>query len=274
MILRRPLTLTFLLVCLAFLHVSAQLFPEPTSTTTGSGSAESGSSARASSGVSNSAAFTSDSPTSDVSQSTPASNDATTTRTGPISKSTVKHTDTTTTADSTGSISIDPRFAPGSAAMLIPAPTDGPQYYMIGDYVTLAWNYTGVLVTPRAVNVEAYCSVNSYYYPIATNISYTSTSIIWDSSENPSADPLLQASYTLNIFDADSNPTAAPSAGYLYNYGVYRFGMYSGQAYEAAPTTGNLCPTCGIGAGSTVKVSLCVIALSVFIGVIGVMGMV
>ncbi|BFZ61248.1 hypothetical protein YB2330_002307 [Saitoella coloradoensis] len=195
--------------------------------------------------------------TSDVSQS----NHATA-----VSKSTVKHTDTTT-AGSTGSISIDPRLAPGSAAMLIPAPTDGPQYYMIGDFVTLAWNYTGVLATPRAVNVEAYCSVNSYYYPIATNISYASTSVIWDSSENPSADPLLQASYTLNIFDADSNPTAAPSAGYLYNYGVYKFGMYYGQAYEAAPTTGSLCPTCGIGAASTVKVSLCAIAASVFIGI-------
>jgi len=115
--------------------------------------------------------------------------------------------------------------------MVTPAPIDGAQYYKIEDYVTFAWNYTSLSVTPTAVDVLASCATNNQMYTIALNQSITGPTgaVTWDTGEYQSTAtiPLLVASYTLIIYDASKEITAIPSAGYLGTFEQLVFGMYT-----------------------------------------------
>lgn len=129
-----------------------------------------------------------------------------------------------------------------------PAITAGPQFYKIDDWVTFSWNYTSLSATPRAVNVMATCTVNHQLYTIASNqtIANATQTVLWDTGayqETASASPLIMATYTLIIYDADSEITAPPEAGYLAPYNQYSFAMYSKQDYTE-PTPGYRCATC------------------------------
>jgi len=138
---------------------------------------------------------------------------------------------------------IDPRLAAGGISMVTPA-TLNNNYYKVGDYITFAWNYTSLSVTPTALDILATCTANSATYTIALNQSADQTRIVWDTKNPPSGQPaFITDNYELMIYDADSSVSAAPKAGYLAPYKQqFRFGMYTPQAYHDWQTWE--CPGC------------------------------
>ncbi|KAJ9195004.1 hypothetical protein DTO164E3_6988 [Paecilomyces variotii] len=151
----------------------------------------------------------------------------------------------TKTSSSTSSISINPAAGPGGISMLTPSANAQSTYYKIGDYVTFKWNYTSLSITPSAVNVVASCSLNSETYTLSHNMSVHPTgAVTWDTGKYQATAtvPLLTASYTLIVYDVDSNPSAVASAGHLSSQNQYTFGMYLPQSYT--PLNAYECVTC------------------------------
>lgn len=157
----------------------------------------------------------------------------------------------TKTDTSTGSTSYDARLPAGGVTMITPNALAASQYYKIGstagkNYVTFAWNYTSLSVTPSAVDILASCSLNSATYTIAMNQSITASTqaITWDTGayQETATLPLLTETYTLIIHDAAKDVSATASAGYLSTYDQYTFGMYVPQAYT--PLADWTCATC------------------------------
>lgn len=113
--------------------------------------------------------------------------------------------------------------------MVTPAAIAPAQYYKIGDHVTFAWNYTSLSVTPSAIDILASCSLNNQLYTIALNQSVEPTgAVTWDTGDYQATAsiPLLTDHYTLVIYDAAVETTAAPRAGYLAVQNQFQFGMY------------------------------------------------
>jgi len=142
----------------------------------------------------------------------------------------------------------DARLPAGGVAMITPAIIDGPQYYKIGDFVTLAWNYTSLLATPTAVNIVATCTANSQLYTIAANQTVTNATaaVTWDTGayqQTALGDPLLTEKYTLIIYDAAGEISATARAGYLAPFNQYTFGMYAKGSYVDREQ-GFICATC------------------------------
>jgi len=117
--------------------------------------------------------------------------------------------------------------------------------------VTFVWNYTDLIVTPTALNVEAYCTDGANYFTIAKNLSAHNTKAVWDTGEYQSTATikLPVATYSLYIYDAAHARTEVASAGYLEPYNQYSFGMYTKQPY--VNRTEFECPTCS-GANSLI----------------------
>ncbi|KAF2028031.1 hypothetical protein EK21DRAFT_114236 [Setomelanomma holmii] len=130
------------------------------------------------------------------------------------------------------STSFDPRLPAGGITMVTPNAIAGDQFYKVGDWVTFAWNYTSLSVTPSYIDVLASCSANQATYTLAVNMSATNTRVLWDTENTPSGQaPFLTEKYTLMIYDSSSEVTAAPRAGYLGAYSQFTFGMYTPQPY-------------------------------------------
>ncbi|GFF27818.1 hypothetical protein IFM46972_02176 [Aspergillus udagawae] len=148
------------------------------------------------------------------------------------------------TKTSTKSTSIDPRLPAGGTSMMIPT-AGASTYYKIGDYVTFAWNYTSLLVTPSAVNVLATCTMNSATYTLTSNMSVEATGkVVWDTGKYQAnaTTPLLTATYTLYVVDVDKDIGDTASPGHLGSQNGYLFGMYSPQPYT--PLNEFNCATC------------------------------
>jgi hypothetical protein len=151
-----------------------------------------------------------------------------------------------TTTHATKTTAIDPRLPPGGIEMVTPAAIAPSQYYKIGDYVTFAWNYTSLSVTPSGIDILASCSLNQQLYTIALNQSVGPTgAVTWDTGEYQATAtiPLLTETYTLVIYDAAQDITSIPQAGYLAVQEQFQFGMYSPQPYT--PLNEFKCATCG-----------------------------
>ena len=132
------------------------------------------------------------------------------------------------------STSYDARLPAGGISMITPAATDTSQYYKIGDWLSFAWNYTSLSATPSAINVLASCSLNSETYTLAQNLSVATTNMVyWDTGdyEKTATKSLVQATYTLIIYDAGSSISATAAAGYLGVANTFTFGMYRPQEY-------------------------------------------
>jgi hypothetical protein len=130
------------------------------------------------------------------------------------------------------STSFDPRLPAGGLTMVTPNAIAGDQFYKVGDYVTFAWNYTSLSVTPSFIDVLASCAANQATYTIGVNVSATETKVVWDTKNTPSGQaPFLTEKYTLLIYDAESSVTAAPRPGYLGVFNQLTFGMYTPQPY-------------------------------------------
>lgn len=152
------------------------------------------------------------------------------------------------------------------------------KYYKIQDYITFAWNYTSLSITPSAIDILASCSKNQETYTLATNVTVEETqSFTWDTGafQASATVPLLTETYTLIVHDAAGEVTDQAKAGYLAPYNQFTFGMYSPQPYT--PMSDYVCATCN--AASTLEkqtwlallgmVSVTVITFGWFTGVAG-----
>ncbi|KAF2813971.1 uncharacterized protein BDZ99DRAFT_229417 [Mytilinidion resinicola] len=151
----------------------------------------------------------------------------------------------------------DPRLPAGGIQLVTPAALAGPQFYKIGDWVTFAWNYTSLSVTPTAVDILASCTANQGTYTLAVNQSTQETGeVLWDTGAYQATGtlPLLTETYTLMIYDADSSVSATPKAGYLAVYNQYTFGMYTPQPYT--PFADFQCATCNAALSSSERQTL------------------
>lgn len=127
--------------------------------------------------------------------------------------------------------------------MITPAAIAGQQFYKVGEWVTFAWNYTSLSVTPSAVDVLATCTANQATYTLAVNQSVQETGVVlWDTGayQSTASVPLLTNMYTLIIYDSNGSPTDTPRAGYLGAYKQFIFGMYTPQPY--VPLKGSFLP--------------------------------
>ncbi|KAK4493781.1 hypothetical protein PRZ48_014966 [Zasmidium cellare] len=200
-----------------------------------------------------------DSKTSDSNDST-ATSDSDSKTTGDASKtgSATGSEKTTGTAKQTGSSkgsgtksgtqttkTFDARLPAGGVSMITPNAMTS-SYFKINNYITFAWNYTSLSVTPSAIDVLASCSKNQETYTIALNqtISGSTQTVIWDTGAYQATGtvPLLTETYTLIIHDAAKDASSTPMAGYLGTYDQFTFGMYSPQAYT--PIAEWTCATC------------------------------
>ena len=128
--------------------------------------------------------------------------------------------------------SYDNRLPAGGISLVTPNALAGSQFYKVGDFVTFAWNYTSLSVTPSAIDILATCTANQATYTIAVNQSASETQVVWDTKNTPDGQkPFLTEKYTLLIYDAESSVSAAPRAGYLGVFNSFQFGMYTPQPY-------------------------------------------
>ncbi|QKX54595.1 uncharacterized protein TRUGW13939_01683 [Talaromyces rugulosus] len=183
-------------------------------------------------------------------------------------------TDTKTTSKVT---SVDPRLPAGGASMTNPESTS-TTYYKIGQNVTFGWNYTSVEITPTAVDVIAACSSNSATYTLAKNLSYATSSVIWNTNDDneTATNPLLTAYYTLIIYEAGTSPTDVASAGAL-GPATFSFGMYVTQA--PTPLGEYVCVTCNAATSNMERqtlgfvftmIAITVVSFTLFAGGVGV----
>lgn len=135
-------------------------------------------------------------------------------------------------ANNTATISINPNLPAGSIILNVPTST-AKTYIKAGDYATFEWSFTNLIVSPTAVNIEAYCSANMQTYTIATNQSIDDTQAIWNTSDVlATADVgLMTAQYTLYIYDSNATATSISEAGFLTPL-TYIFGVYLPQKYQ------------------------------------------
>ena len=139
----------------------------------------------------------------------------------------------TTGQAAASSVSVNPVLPAGGANMLTPSALGSTTYYRIGDYVTFAWNYTSLSITPSKVDAIVSCSENSATYTLLSNASFEKTgSVVWDTSPDVTGTaPLLTETYTLIIYDAAEAVTAVADAGKLGVSNDFNFGMYVPQSY-------------------------------------------
>jgi len=199
-----------------------------------------------------------------IESSTATDSDATATGTG-TSKETGKTTGKSagTSGSNKGSTTVattktfDPRLPAGGLSMITPSAAE-TTYYKIKDYVTFAWNYTSLSVTPSAIDILAYCATNSATYTLAMNQSVTgpTQAITWDTNgyQETASTTLLTGTYTLIVHDAAKDVSAIPQAGYLGTYEQFTFGMYTPQAY--VPLSDYQCATCNAALSSMERQTL------------------
>jgi len=139
------------------------------------------------------------------------------------SRSTITSTKRTRTAK------VPANSPPGGVNLISPAITDGFQVYPIGTKITWSYNYTSLIVSPTAINVEAYCERIQEYYTIAQNYSVAERTVVWDTNEYQSTanQAIAQATYTLFMYDSSKSRTDSPEPGKLYVYNSFQFGMYT-----------------------------------------------
>jgi len=154
------------------------------------------------------------------------------------------------------SISVNPVLPPGGVNMITPSALAQTTYYKIGDYVSFAWNYTSLSVTPSKVDVVVTCAENSATYALQTNATFKATdSVVWDTGADATGTaPLPMGSYTLVIYDAGAGPTAAAAAGRLGTTDNFEFGMYIPQKYT--PRAEWTCAVCSAGISDTERQAL------------------
>jgi len=158
--------------------------------------------------------------------------------------------------------SFDPRLPAGGVSMITPGALAGDTFYKVGDWVTFAWNFTSLSVTPSAIDVMASCTVNQATYTIAVNMSAKETKVLWDTSKKPDGQaPFLTNKYTLLIYDSNLSASATPHPGYLAPFSGFTFGMYTAQPYVNY-TDGYTCANCNGALSHFEKMTLKVLVMT------------
>lgn len=152
--------------------------------------------------------------------------------------------------------SVNPVLPAGGVNMITPSALAQTTYYKIGDYVSFAWNYTSLSITPSKVDVLISCSANSATYTLQSNASFEKTgSVVWDTSPDITGTaPLLTETYTLVIYDAQEAITEVASAGKLGVSDDFTFGMYIPQKYT--PLSDWTCAVCSAALSDTERQAL------------------
>ncbi|KAL9136746.1 MAG: hypothetical protein Q9175_002037 [Cornicularia normoerica] len=152
--------------------------------------------------------------------------------------------------------SVNPVLPPGGVNMITPSALAQTTYYKIGDYVSFAWNYTSLSITPSKVDVLVSCSANSATYTLQSNASFEKTgSVVWDTSPDITGTaPLLTEKYTLVIYDAQEAITEVALAGKLGVSHDFTFGMYIPQKYT--PLSDWTCAVCSAALSDTERQAL------------------
>ena len=140
-------------------------------------------------------------------------------------------------ANSTSSQLVIPASAPAGSIVITQPPQTATSYFKLApsQTVTIAWNFTDVIVTPTSLTVSAVCD-NGNTYPVGpTNgiIPGSATSVTWDLYSYQQANPatqLVQGTYTLMIW-GNGGPNAQLSPGQLAPNDNLRFAIYTPQAY-------------------------------------------
>ena len=94
-----------------------------------------------------------------------------------------KNSGKSSTKKSTKTIKIPADAVAGTVEMVTPDVFAAYPIYKIGDTVTFQWNYTGLIVSPSAINVVAFCSQNAHDFTITGNASAGMTKVFWDTHE-------------------------------------------------------------------------------------------
>ncbi|KAF2712294.1 hypothetical protein K504DRAFT_464379 [Pleomassaria siparia CBS 279.74] len=167
---------------------------------------------------------------------------------GSATTRTTKKTQTTFAAD----------LPAGGISMITPAAIAGAQYYKVGDWVTLAWNYTSLSITPSNIDIMATCTANQATYTLAVNqtVGKGAATILWDTKgyQETASVPLLTETYTLMVYDSASSPSAAAKPGYLGLANSFTFGMYIPQ--EAVAWQDFKCANCNAAGSSFESLTL------------------
>ncbi|KAF8338636.1 hypothetical protein F5887DRAFT_982147 [Amanita rubescens] len=130
-----------------------------------------------------------------------------------------------------------PATAPAGSIVITQPPQTATSYFKLApsQTVTIAWNFTDVLVTPTSLTVSAVCDNGNTYAVGPTNgiIPGSATSVTWDLYSYQQANPatqLVQGTYTLMIW-GKGGPNAQLSPGQLAPNNNLRFAIYTPQAY-------------------------------------------
>ncbi|CAE6477585.1 unnamed protein product [Rhizoctonia solani] len=147
-------------------------------------------------------------------------------------------------AGTTSTNTIPQTAPPGTLSFTIPSQTATPSYYkiMASNPITFGWNFTSLLSTPASLTLHAYCTLNGNTYRVGpTNgagtvagvIPGTATAVTWDAfaqQTEAGAVPLVQATYTLRIFD-ERGYTVGAEPGLLNPNQNLKFAMYTPAQY-------------------------------------------
>ncbi|KAK4176227.1 hypothetical protein QBC36DRAFT_12271 [Triangularia setosa] len=160
-----------------------------------------------------------------------------------------------TTSDKPRKTEFNPQDPAGGVVMITPSAAMGYQLYKIGDYITWAWNYTNLQGSPTAIDVLVTNTVAKQTWTLTQNMTFQEQgSYTWDTGaydRTAVASPLLVEQYTLMIHDADSGPTAAPTAGLLAPFNGFKFGLYTPQVYTPI-SDGWKCASCNGASGMSI----------------------
>ncbi|KAK9701529.1 hypothetical protein K7432_011679 [Basidiobolus ranarum] len=113
-----------------------------------------------------------------------------------------------------------------------------PSMLAIGYRIQFKWQYDKYLtILPQALNINVVRPSLNLEFPIAVNLTGTTTEFLWDTNTwNQTVAPLIESSdYQLRIFD-ERGPKATWEAGRLAMYQV-AFKMYK-------PSSGPICTVC------------------------------
>lgn len=171
---------------------------------------------------------------------------------------------TTTSTSTSASISVNPVLPAGGVNLATPAST-ATTYVKSGANVSFSWNYTSLILSPTAINVEVVCTANSQTYTLAQNQSINTQYVVWDTGnvETDGKLHLISDKYTLIIWDSDKSTTDVASAGELSAFS-YVFGVYLPQSYQAWPQAAKYVNAANRPAPHLLPLALCILAFFMY----------
>ncbi|KAI8369489.1 uncharacterized protein BYT42DRAFT_503174, partial [Radiomyces spectabilis] len=132
---------------------------------------------------------------------------------------------------------------PGAATFL--TPTGGKSMSPLfridpKENVTFVWSYTNLLVRPINITLAAVGPQKVTYTVVTTD--GMATSAVWHIKDVPSASPLINGMYQIQLYD-QRGPTAAAEPGWLQPYKGLTIAFYQPESYKPM-TDSDYCPTC------------------------------